>query len=235
MIKARLIHENGRMAWLRVYWNSVKIIGKCEKGCCDRTESLNDCPNCYGSGKPGCHNAQIKLGESDDLEKHDQWGKPEDYPDDRWPTKCDHCPAIIPAGGPYKGETRKPELVQVHRQVFTQRRYSTPSGSPEPGDVFWAKWHHWKGDDGKEQCIWWDNCDGKHLIAILPNGTQWDIMSRASNCALKDDKVHRCWILHGSPEAGNLHVDKNGLTCAAGAGSIAVEGYHGFLQNGHFT
>ena len=27
-------------------------------------------------------------------------------------------------------------------------------------------------------------------------------------------------------------VDKNGETCAAGAGSIASAGYHGFLVNG---
>jgi hypothetical protein len=30
-------------------------------------------------------------------------------------------------------------------------------------------------------------------------------------------------------------VGKSGNTCAAGAGSIAVDGYHGFLRNGSFT
>lgn len=109
--------------------------------------------------------------------------------------------------------------------------YNTASGRPEPGDLFWCDWYPCnKG--GK--CIYgWTNCDGKHLMAILPNGYHWDIDSRASNCTMPDDTTHRCWIRKGTPP--DVHVDKSGLTCAAGAGSIAVPGYHGFLHNGHFT
>ena len=37
------------------------------------------------------------------------------------------------------------------------------------------------------------------------------------------------------PRTGNVHVDKSGDTCAAGAGSILIGGYHGFLHNGYLT
>lgn len=234
-MKTRFVHENGTAAWLRTYWNKAKVVGPCEVGCCEQTERVHDCPNCLGSGTPGYHNAEIKLGESDMLLDYGRWGTPEDYADDRWPTKCDHCPATVPHGGPYNGELRKPELVEVNRQIFTRRRYSTPSGRPEPGDVYWAKWHHTKNDKNEECCLWWDNCSGKHLIVVLPNGMEWDTNSRSANCTLPNDRNHRCWVLHGTPEAGNLTVDKNGNTCNAGAGSIMAGNFHGFLKNGEIT
>ncbi len=77
--------------------------------------------------------------------------------------------------------------------------------------------------------------DGRSLVVILPGKRPWCIDSRANNCTKKDDKVHRCWVRHGNPEDGTLHVDKNGNTCSAGAGSIAVPGYHGFLHHGFLT
>jgi hypothetical protein len=55
---------------------------------------------------------------------------------------------------------------------------------------------------------------------------------QASNCTLPGDKKHHCWIRHG--EVPNLTVDKAGVTCAAGAGSIQAGDYHGFLRNGEF-
>jgi hypothetical protein len=78
----------------------------------------------------------------------------------------------------------------------------------------------------------WDNDNGKHLCVVTPGGT-WDIDSRASNCTLKEDRTHRCWIRHG--DVPEITVDKNGVTCQAGAGSILAGDYHGFLQNGFLT
>jgi hypothetical protein len=75
--------------------------------------------------------------------------------------------------------------------------------------------------------------DGRALACVCPDGHHWHIDGRASNCTMKDDKVHRCWVRHGRPEDGTLHVDKNGVTCAAGAGSIATGKWHGFLHKGH--
>ena len=75
--------------------------------------------------------------------------------------------------------------------------------------------------------------DGPQLVVILPNRQPWNIDSRASNCTMPYDYEHRCWVRHGEPP--NVTVDKNGLTCAAGAGSIQSGDYHGFLQNGVLT
>lgn len=74
--------------------------------------------------------------------------------------------------------------------------------------------------------------DGRTLFVKTPGG-DWCIDSRANNCTMPGDDVHRCWVRHG--EAPNITVDKNGHTCNAGAGSIIVGNYHGFLQNGFLT
>lgn len=81
---------------------------------------------------------------------------------------------------------------------------------------------------------YWVGEDGRILCVKTPGG-DWIIDSRASNCTMKDDMAHRCWVRHGKPEDGTLHVDKNGKTCSAGAGSIVCGSYHGFLHNGHLT
>ena len=77
--------------------------------------------------------------------------------------------------------------------------------------------------------------DGKVLLVKLPNEMWWNVDGRASNCDKKDDNEHACWVRHG--EAPNITVDKQGLTCGAGAGSIdsthgTYGNWHGFLQNG---
>lgn len=88
----------------------------------------------------------------------------------------------------------------------------------------------------------WDNDDGFHLFVAVPTRYRrsdgsllegvhhWDVDSRASNCQSLGDRTHRCWVRHGV--IPNITVNKAGPTCAAGAGSIQVEGWHGFLTNG---
>jgi AMMECR1 domain-containing protein/orotate phosphoribosyltransferase len=82
------------------------------------------------------------------------------------------------------------------------------------------------------------------LVVVCPNGYLWVIDSEAANCTSpakrnpdgsygREQENHHCWIIHGAPP--QITVDKNGETCAAGAGSILVGGYHGFLRNGAFT
>jgi len=56
---------------------------------------------------------------------------------------------------------------------------------------------------------------------------------RASNCGSRDDDEHRCWVRHGEPP--DLTVDKQGLTCTAGAGSIVTDTWHGFLRGGYLV
>jgi hypothetical protein len=114
-------------------------------------------------------------------------------------------------------------------------RWALPSGEvvekPQPGDVYFRECHE---SNSPTQC-WWTNCDGQHLTCVLPGGHHWNIDGRASNCTLKDEKTHRCWVRTGRPEDGTLDVGKGGHTCQAGAGSIAVDGYHGFLRHGALT
>lgn len=191
-MKARLIQEIGTRAALRVYWG-------------------DDCPNSYGNSRTGCHNAQMHLIDGNIPGDWELGGKPEDYPDEMWPTQCEHCGAAVPA--------------EATRQVFRERLYNTESGRPEPGDLYWNDWLPEK--------FYWDNHQGPHLMAVLPNGNHWCIDSRANNCGRRDDKTHRCWVRNGEPP--NITVDKNGDTCQAGAGSILSGDYHGFLRNGEFV
>lgn len=227
-LKARLIHKVGVRATARTYW------GK-------------DCPNCLGKGNPGYHNAHRFLM---DLMKpregylhidNDFCGGAKDYPEWAFPQKCDHCGAEVPKDLPrsppsptcVEDSTAKNgyrEIETVHLQIFYHTLYNTDSGHPEPGDLYWADWY---SRDETRKCFMHDNCDGTHLMAILPNGHEWDIDGRASNCTMKHERLHRCWVRCGEPP--HVHVDKNGHTCAAGAGSISVTGYHGFLHNGFFT
>lgn len=89
--------------------------------------------------------------------------------------------------------------------------------------------------------VWFDGApfvtgpDGIALTVLTPGGI-WMVDSEASNCTRKGDLSHKCWIRHGDPRhPETLHVDKNGNTCSAGAGSIQCGTYHGFLHNGHLT
>lgn len=105
-----------------------------------------------------------------------------------------------------------------------------------PGAMWFATWmdQEAKGPEGQTRYGWnWDNQFTPPLIVRLPGGCDWDVDSRASNCTMKEDRLHRCWIRHGEPP--NVTVDKRGLTCGAGAGSILTDNYHGFLQNGVLT
>ena len=95
--------------------------------------------------------------------------------------------------------------------------------------AMWFSYWLWKGAS-------WDNETEPHLHVRCPNGDgtrDWDIDSRASNCKLPEDRLHRCWIRHGEPPL--ITVDKNGFSCSAGAGSIALPKWHGFLRNGELA
>lgn len=162
------------------------------------------------------HNAIKHIVDSDKLEDWKLGGKVEDWEKEDFPTHCRDCGIEVP----------KDENI-LTKQVFHKRLYDTPSGELEPGCLYWNTWF--------PEDFYWSNHKGAHLMAILPNGSEWNIDSRASNCTMKDDKIHRCWCRRGNPETDMITVDKSGVTCQAGAGSIGVEGYHGFLKNGSFT
>jgi hypothetical protein len=222
-MRARFIQQIGIRGQLRIFWDRVRVTKLYEDGYYSR-EHLNDCPKSYGrEGSAGIHNAYHELGDKTGTEDYNCFGKVEDYPPEMWPTACAYCNKLVP---PKQIPVRVgDEINDITHQVFTSRLYNNASGRPEPGDVYWVRWH----EPGK--CPNWDNCDGMHLYGVLPTGFDWDIDGRASNCTLPNDRQHRCWVRTGSPEAGTLHVDKNGHTCAAGAGSIMTKEWHGFLHH----
>lgn len=243
-MRTRYIREIGVKTSLRIYWESVTVK---EGGGFDYGK---DCPNSMGGGHQGVHNAWKLLGMAP-LGDWEAFGKPEDHPAEEWPTHCTDCGAPVPSETPerpllttWSGMQLGSKGVYLVRQVFHERGYDTPSGEPEPGDIFWRECVY-RGE-GKDKCYLWDNCPGQHLIAVLPNAHQWDIDGRCSNCgegddtpekreAWKKEKTHRCWVKHGDPAKGeNVTVDKSGHTCPAGGGSIAVPGYHGHLRDGVF-
>lgn len=114
---------------------------------------------------------------------------------------------------------------RIYRRADTGEEMTTRDAGP---GAMWNGWWYGKYMQGD---------DGQSLIVKLPNGSLWMIDSRANNCTRTNDdqNLHRCWIRHG--EAPLITVDKDTRggtfeTCAAGAGSIAAGGWHGFLTNG---
>lgn len=134
-----------------------------------------------------------------------------------WPAACECGYHFAPE------DTRQVFTVALFERMDTGER--KPLRDWEPGAMWNADWlpEAWHGPDGRSICV------------KLPNGDEWLIDSRASNCGLPDDNEHQCWVRHGEPP--NLTVDKNGNTCAAGGGSIwSRQGkpneWHGFLRDG---
>lgn len=170
-------------------------------------------------GKYGCHNANGPvIGESaDDPAKDYHCSNPPARPadsDPRWPTQCDTCG--------YKFAEAD------HWQVFGDPLYRRVDTGEEmtlrdaPAGAMWYQpWYKHFYNPGP---------DGNWLMCKLPDGTDWCIDGRANNCTMPDDAVHKCWVRTGAPP--DVDVGKGGNTCAAGAGSIATPGYHGFLRNG---
>lgn len=167
----------------------------------------------------GYHNAHSETVAWDTVPPREYVGpyRTEDFADTdpRWPAKCDHCDhRFTPA---------------AEKQVWADRILRRA----DTGEEFRSR----ERPVGSVIDAWWGSLrrrgpDGRCLSVMLPGNHDWMIDSRASNCTMPEEHTHRCWVRHGSPEEGNLHVDKNGHTCAAGAGSIAIPGFHGFLHKG---
>ena len=161
----------------------------------------------------------VHIGDFDG--RGDGIGLLDEYRDDpRWPVKCDHC------GQPFD---RLP--AQAPWQVFIDPIYFRRDTGQQAmfrqwmkiaGATWDADWLH----DLPEYC----GPDGRSLVTVCPCGEHWCIDGPATNCTMKEEHVHKCWVRHGDIE--NMTVDKNGFTCAAGGGSIQTKQWHGFLRGG---
>lgn len=152
------------------------------------------------------------------------------YDDPRWPVECAH-------GCGYR--FTDDDAWQSWQELLYQRadtgalRVLHPTSPPpdvpsaEPGAT-WNAW--WMADTPATR-----GPDGMALMVRLPDGHDWAVDAEARNCTRPGDRSHKCWVRHGDPRRAQVTVDKAGETCAAGAGSIASGGYHGFLQAGVLT
>jgi len=178
-----------------------------------RYESGSTCP------AGGYHQAMTPIGEEPASERAIGDDHPHDDP--RWPTACAKC------AKPFEEE----DAWQRFRRAIYRRADTGEEMTLEeaPAGACWdASWMV----QGRTPPCFYVGADGRCLVVKIPGGHQWMIDSRARNCTLPDDNEHKCWIRHGRPEDGTLHVDKAGHTCAAGAGSIDAPGWHGFLHHG---
>lgn len=205
-----------------------------------------------------CHDARVALGIVDDPSGElmgygpveadaDSWKSDRiTRADPRWPAKCVCGYAFTDA-----------DTWQVNFDHLYEARGGPHDGAlfdlrdAPPGAMWDASWYR-SGNGGEP----WTGPDGISLVVKLPNGNDWTVDQEASNCTrtqwgpgtyrdaegversaekLWQGRTHYCWIRHGDPRTGEVHVDKNGETCAAGGGSILSGSYHGFLRHGYLT
>jgi hypothetical protein len=196
-------------------------------------DPANNCPNGY-------HDASAVFADSvERVEGNREYEggsfSEVDHSDLMWPT---HCSCGYAFTDEDKWQTNHNRLYQSGLDGKLYTLGEAPVG---------AMWDaHWYGSAGG----WAAGPDGLHLVVRLPNGHDWCVDHEASNCTRTQweertedgrtfrrwtGRTHYCWVRHGDPRTGDIHVDKNGDTCAAGAGSILAGNYHGFLHNGFLT
>lgn len=174
-----------------------------------------DCPSKHMGGR---HDASVEIGVML-YRNDDEGGRTPPHSDPRWPLRC-RCGYEFRAADSWQYNERR-----LYRRSDTGH-LTTLLDAPV-GAMWFAEWL--EGYPG------WTGADGHSLHVRLPGGYDWCTDSRASNCDMPTDTEHKCWVRHGTPPGDIVHVDKNGRTCHAGAGSIVVPGYHGFLHNGHLV
>lgn len=175
----------------------------------------HDAVACYGH----YHRAEISLPDGLVADNEASWlmKDPYEFKKEDFPVKCDKCDYVFQEDNDHYGfHARRAWIRSDTREFICNNVHQAPAGA-----MWYADWMqddpHMLGPDGKCLCV------------MTPGG-EWMIDSRASNCSMPNDIVHKCWVRHGIPPL--ITVDKNGITCQAGAGSILAGNYHGFLHNG---
>jgi hypothetical protein len=170
-------------------------------------------------GPMSYHNAMKLLGDAPASEE----SRPKiPHDDPRWPTEC-VCGYQFTADDAWQLYTESVYVRKDTGEEFSIR--SLPVGA-----IYFADWMLHEGSNQ------WRGPDGHCLVVMVPGkdgrAHEWMVDGRCNNCKLPDDCQHKCWVRHGNPQTEPVHVDKNGLTCQAGGGSIQTEGWHGFLTRG---
>lgn len=180
-----------------------------------------------------------------------------EFPDDgRWPARCMHTNCVYDFD---HNDEWQVQQESIYVDPITGQEYSLRMQIP---GMMWDAWWmgvDWTGADGISLAVtlpngsaWMvdsraSNCDSlcKHCTKPYNAHTnpQGSFTGRCvptseyndGSPTYEDARPHKCWIRHGDPRTSNVHVDKNGVTCGAGAGSIISGSYHGFLHNGFLT
>ncbi len=136
--------------------------------------------------------------------------------DPRWPRQC-------ACGEAFRDDDASQVFVdRIYRRVDTGAEITLREASA--GAMWDAEWRLEKGPDGRS------------LMVRLPDGHDWCVDGRASNCTLPNDDEHRCWLRTGEPPRITVgKVAPGQRSCSAGAGSIATPNWHGFLRDGRLV
>jgi len=183
-------------------------------------------------GKYSYHNASVILNRITAAEHPTSGDAPDVFlhADPRWPTACGCGYAF-----------REMDYWQVNYHHLYR---GAPDGQlyglmNAPVGAMWdAHWmpEYFQGPDGI--CLTVKTPGGDWLVDSEARNctlTQWQLVEGERNTRQWTGRTHYCWVRHGDPRTGDVHVDKDGKTCGAGAGSIIAGSYHGFLHHGHLT
>lgn len=166
--------------------------------------------------------------------------------DPRWPTKCAYCGYEFGLDDEWQCNTNviyapapgNDGPYEIPREEWRWTERDLPVGA-----MYFPTWlQPGQSYDEPEGSTpgYCEPQDGGVLTVIVPawndhtGRSEWVVDSYCSNCTRRGER-HHCWPRHG--KAPWITVDKNGDTCAAGAGSIWVNmssgrGWHGFLREG---
>lgn len=187
-----------------------------------RLRSHEDRVACPANPKLGYCDAEVDLVVDPSSEIERAWGWVPGNDDPRWPTRCACGYQFVPR------DPRVTSWRNFWRRVDTGEIIEMQNAPP--GAMWFADWltdGHCQYQSDQDRRM--RGPDGRCLVVRIPGG-DWVIDSRCSNCDKKSDNEHKCWVRHGEPP--NITVDKNGLTCGAGAGSIMMGSYHAHLVGG---
>jgi hypothetical protein len=216
-----------------------------------RYKSADDCPGAFGF-----HNAKRQIDYKPVIyneRRSIRIDSKYDIPLDSllWPVKCEYCDYVFT-----EQDAKQNFIDQMYAKVASEdvdtSKITLDAGLPcwttspillpvewwpkralPVGALFrqpWMKNFYWTNEtEDPLTCI---------VPSILTTGrSEWAIDSRCSNCSLPDDTTHRCWVRTG--DIPYITVGKGGsgggVTCAAGAGSIKTQGFHGMLTNGQLS